>query len=252
MRFLLIALFSSLSTQLFAQNINGFVKDAVTKLPISNAQVISATHTILTTNTGQFTIGNLKMGETIAIRMMGYETAELTIGGKMLTDSVYIYLKQDIVALKEIMVKTNRNYKLDSVSLRKEYAKVFTYKGPGFTDMFIKRDPGYRSPFAHVNPNSTTSLVSLNVLQVVSLLTKKKEQNTKLKKLLLKDEHVAYVDHLFSKTKITSLTKLSGDSLVTFMNLYRPSIPTLKKMTDYDLNIYIKKSYKEFIKPKSK
>lgn len=251
MRSLLIIVLFFLSPSLLAQTINGMVRDAVTRLPITNAQVISATNTILTTNTGQFNISKLKIGETIVIRMMGYETTELTIGGKMLTDSVFIYLKQDVIALKEIMVKTNRNYKLDSINLRKEYAKVFTYKGPGFTDMFIKRDPGYRSPFAHVNPNSTASLVSLNVRQVVSVLTKKKEQTTKLKKMLLKDEDAAYVDHVFSKDKIVKLTGLIGDSLITFMDQYRPSIATLKKMTEYELNIYIKKSYKEFIKPKN-
>lgn len=39
-----------------------------------------------------------------------------------------------------------------------------------------------------------------------------------------------------------------GDSLQNFMNAYRPSIEEVKQMTDYQLLLYIKKSYDEFIK----
>lgn len=250
MKQFLVIILLLLSSKLFGQTVNGTVKDAITKLPIANAQIISRTYNISTGNTGQFSLNELKVGDKIAIRLIGYETAELVISNQMFTDSVHVYLQQNVTLLKEIKV-INRIYKVDSVKLRKEYTKVFAYKGPSFTDMFIKRDPGYRSPFAHVNPSSTASLLSVNLLQVFSLSGKKKGQTTKLKEMLIKDEERSYVDHLFSKNKISSLTGLTGDSLATFMNRYRPSIAALKKMTDYELNVYIKNSYKEFIKPQN-
>ncbi len=48
---------------------------------------------------------------------------------------------------------------------------------------------------------------------------------------------------------VQNLTGLTGDSLQTFMQLYRPNIDTAKYMSDYDIILYIKKSFQEYIKP---
>ena len=98
------------------------------------------------------------------------------------------------------------------------------------------------------NPRSTASLVSLNVLQLFNLFGKKQAQTSRLKQTLVRDEELNYVDHVFSKEKVKSLTGLEGEQLIKFMNLYRPDLLSLKKMTGYKLTIYIKKSYEEFIK----
>ncbi len=65
---------------------------------------------------------------------------------------------------------------------------------------------------------------------------------------MLKDEQLGYVDRQFSREKITSLTSLKGDSLTDFIDKYRPTVDELKLMSDYDMIIYIKKSYSEFLK----
>ncbi len=233
---------------LFAQDLKGVVKDVMSRLPIANAQIITSKTTILTNNEGKFALKDVKLGARMAVRIMGYETIELTIN--KLSDTLHIYLRQNAIALKEIEINTKRNFKFDSLAIRKEYANAFVYKGPGFSDMFITRDPAYNSPFGFSNPKSTASLVSLNVLQVFNLLGKKKNQTTRLKETLLHDEELNYVDHVFSKDKVKLITGLDGDQLIKFMNLYRPSVLSLKKMTGYELTIYIKKSYEEFIKVK--
>lgn len=235
-------------TSVLAQNLKGVVKDEQTRFPIVNAQIITPKIIILTNNEGEFVLGNVKLGDRIAIRILGYETLELTI--HKLIDTLRVYLRQDAITLNEVQIRAKRNYKLDSLTIRKEYANAFAYKGPSFSDMFIGRDPNYDSPFGFTNPRSTASLVSLNVLQVVSLFGKKKSQTTRLKETLLRDEELNYVDHVFSKEKIKSITDLDGDELIRFMDLYRPSILSLKKMTGYELTLYIKKCYKEFIKVK--
>ena len=236
------------STAISAQDLKGVVKDVTSRLPIANAKVITSKATILTNNEGKFIVANFKPGDYLAIRIMGYETTELTIN--KLTDTLRIYLKQDPIALQEVMINGKRNYKFDSLAIRKEYAKAFSYKGPSISDMFIGRDPNYDSPFGFTNPKSTASLVSLNVLQVLGLFGKKQVQNTRLKQTLLREERLNYVDEVFSKNKVKSLTGLEGKQRDEFMDLYRPSIVTLKKMTGYELTIYIKKSYEEFLKAK--
>ncbi|MEJ5994038.1 hypothetical protein WG904_06340 [Pedobacter sp. Du54] len=236
-------------TFVFAQDLKGVVKDVNSRLPIENAQIISLKATVLTNKKGEFKLENVNLDDRIAIRIMGYETVELTL--QKLADTLRIYLRQDPFALKEIIIKGKRNYKLDSLNLRKEYAREFAYKGPSFSDMFIGKVPkknDYVPSFA--NGSSTASLVSLNLLQVASLFGKKKSRNTKLKETLLRDEELNYVDHVFSKDKIKLLTGLEGEALIKFMNLYRPSILTLKKMTGYELTVYIKKCYVEFAKGK--
>lgn len=250
MRFLFLLSLIFLSVPLAAQNLNGVVKDARTQLPIANAQIIGTNRTVLTNNKGAFSLNNIKAGDQLAIRIMGYETIELKVNLANLSDTMRIYLYQTAINLKEVVVKQSRNYQLDSFNLRKEYASVFAYKGPSFKDMFITVDPNYRSPFANTTPNSTASLVKINVLQVFSLLGKKKNQTNKLKQTLLADEETNYIDHSFSKEKVMALTKLQGDSLRNFMNHYRPSIMALKKMTDYELSLYIKKSYLAYINDK--
>ncbi|MBY0543255.1 MAG: carboxypeptidase-like regulatory domain-containing protein [Sphingobacteriaceae bacterium] len=246
MRLYLLLLLILFANPLNAQTINGTVLDALTKMPISNAQIITPISTSLTNNAGKFELTNIKIGDKFAIRILGYETSEFTINN--VTDSLRIFLKQNIFQLNEVMVKTKRNYRNDSLRLRKEYAAVFAYKPPNLTDMFIKVDPSYRSPFANINPNSTASIIKFNALSAFSLFGKKKNANSKLKTILLKTEETNYVDHLFSEEKVADITKLKGDSLVNFMNTYRPSILALKKMTGYELIKYIKTSYVEFIK----
>jgi hypothetical protein len=237
------------STSLLAQNVKGIVRDVTSGLPISNAQIITSKTIILTNNKGEFILENIKLGTPIAVRIMGYETFELMV--KDLNDTLKIYLKQSAIALKEVQIRTKRNYKLDSLNLRKEYASAFGYKGPSFSDMFIEKG-GRKNEYvpSFTNPRSTASLVSLNLLQVATLFGKKKARNTRLKEALLRDEELNYVDHAFSKDNVKSITGLDGEQLIKFMDFYQPSALSLKKMTGYELTLYIKKSYEEFIKDK--
>ena len=238
----------SLSISSFAQEVKGVVKDSNSRLPIANVKIITAKETTLTNNEGKFAIGVVKVGTILAVRIMGYETIELNI--HKLSDTLQIYLKQNAIVLMEVEVKTKRNHKFDSLAIRKEYANAFTYKGPNISDMFIEKDINYDSPFGFTNSRSTASIVSLSVLQIINLFSKKQVQTTRLKQTLLRDEELYYMDYVFSKDKIKSLTGLGGEQLFTFMNRYRPSALTLKKMTGYELTIYIKKSYQEFAKAK--
>jgi len=246
---LLFLSFLILSTPVFAQNISGYVKDNSSHVPIANVQVIAVNETIVTGTNGEFNLTKAKAGDRISFRIMGYETHEITLPNQSSKDTLQVYLKSTSIELKEINIRTNRNYKLDSLTLRKEFSNVFNYKGPTVKDMFVAIDPNYKPPLALVKPASTASIVSINVLQVFSLFGKRKAQTTKLKQILLKDEEANYIDQTFSKTKIQSITSLKGDSLQTFIQRYRPSVTEAKKMNGYLMELYIKKSYAEFIKP---
>lgn len=165
------------------------------------------------------------------------------------TDTLPLLLKQKAIVLKEVTIRAKPDYRFDSIRNRKDYSSVFYYKTPGLKSIFIPKSLYTSVPtFPGIATNNTSSIVSLNLLQVVSLLTRNNAHVSKLQKTLLKNEENNYLDEVFSKQKVTAETGLKGDSLNSFMDRYRPSISEAKKMTPYDQIVYIKKSYAEFIK----
>lgn len=163
---------------------------------------------------------------------------------------IIIYMQSAPILLNNVVVKLKHDSKLDSIRLRKEFAAVFAYKRPSFKDMFITVDPYKFTPDDYIHAgNSTASLVSVNLLSLVSLLSNKSnDPASKLQQALLKNEETEYVDRAFLKQKIKNLTNLKGDSLLNFMDNYRPTIKQARKMTDYEMIVYIKKSYDNFLK----
>lgn len=237
-----------LSFQLSAQRLNGMVKDNFTNLSIKNVNIKTTSSTAFTSVNGKFSLSNIHIGDTIKFFCTGYRPYYLVLN-KINTDTIFIYLEQNSILLKNVTINGINGYKEDSISRRKEFASVFAYKSPGLKDIFITRSPYTYAPYSYnTTLNSTTSIASINLLSAIGLLNKNKTPISKLQKALLKDEEYSYIDHVFSKVKISNVTSLKGDSLSEFINRYRPSIKELKNMTDYDLILYIKKNYKEFIK----
>jgi len=247
MKWLLSFFLFLLYHQADAQKLTGIVKDFNTQLPIENVQIYSVKQTTYTDRGGKFIVEKLTKGDHLSLRLMGYQTVEFVFGGAVADTT--IFLQPIIVSLDEVKVQGKRNYKLDSLNLRKEYAKVFNATPTKLTDIFIKRNPNYKNPFPGMNPNSTSSLVSVNVLQIVDLILQKKYPMNKLKSSLLKEEENRYADHVFSKATIGEITGLKGNELIIFTNRYRPDAAKLKKMNSYEIILYIKQCYAEFIKP---
>jgi hypothetical protein len=234
--------------RLFAQQLSGVVLDKNTRLPVPYATVMGANTLTATSADGRFYITNISPGDSVKITSIGYKSYKL--GFDLSTPQlVTVYLQPTSILLQDVLVKLKHDPKLDSVRVRKEFASVFAYERPKFKDMFVTVDPYVYIPYNYIDaPKSTASIVSVNLLSVISLLSKKsKDPSSKLQKTLLKDEETEYVDRQFSKQKIIKLTNLRGDSLLSFMDDYRPTIKQAKKMSDYEMMLYIKKSYAEFL-----
>jgi hypothetical protein len=241
---LLLALFPF---RLFAQHLSGIVVDSESGLPIIYANITAAGSIAVTNYSGRFSLPVVPAGDTIRVTSVGYKPYKIAYN-KIKSDTLKIYLQPGSIMLRGVNVKARHDFRLDSLRLRKEFSSVFEYQGVTFDDLFIEKDPYVYTPddFIHAT-NSTTTLVSFNLLAVASLFDNK-TPTSKLQKTLLKDEGESYVDQRFSRQKITALTTLKGDSLQNFINLYRPTIAKAKKMTDYDIALYIEKSYKVFMK----
>ncbi|RZL26936.1 MAG: carboxypeptidase-like regulatory domain-containing protein [Pedobacter sp.] len=230
-----------------AQKLSGFVKDGFSQKPIANAQVHTLKSTVITDVNGKFELENVKAGDKFSVRIMGYEIKELTVVA-VNPAPITIYMNLDAVNLNTVVIAAKRDFRKDSADIRNQFASVFAYKAPNFTDMFVKVDPGYRSPHANINPNSTASILKFNALSALSLFGKKHKQTSKAKQLLLKEEQEKVVDNRFSKEFVMSIVPLSGKYLEEFIEKYRPTGSELQKMNGYELATYIKRSYAEFVR----
>jgi CarboxypepD_reg-like domain len=249
MKLRLILMLLLFPLRLLAQRIDGVVLDKVTHRPVAFATVAAANSITATNADGRFSVPNIAPGDSLKITSIGYKIYKTGI--ELSTPKIItIYMMPASILLNDVVVKLKYDPKLDSVRVRKEFAAAFAYKRPAFKDMFITVDPYVYIPNNYINAtNSTASLVSVNLLSLVNLLSKKSnDPNSKLQQTLLRDEETEYVDRAFSKQKIRSLTNLKGDSLLDFMDDFRPTIKQAKKMTDYEMVLYIKKSYADFIK----
>ena len=234
------------SVELFAQRFNGVVKDKLSGFPIQNATIITGSFTIYTSVTGKFSLSNTHIGDTVNITCIGYLPYYLVLN-KISSDTVFINLDKNSILLKAVTISGKTGYKDDSLKRRKEFGSVFNYKSPTFKDIFIPKYANTYTPYSYnTTPNNTTSIISLNLLSAIGLVNKSNAPISKFQKTLIKDEEDSYIDHVFSKRKVSSITALKDDSLSEFMNRYRPSVKELRKMNDYDLILYIKNNYLQF------
>jgi len=135
------------------------------------------------------------------------------------------------VSLHEIKL-TPRNYKLDSIQNRIDYAKAFNYQKPSFRSVV----PAFGFPFVTVNIDEL-----IRVFQY-----RKKFYTLDFKYRLIEQEKQKFIDNRFRKNLVIKITGLSDDSLVSFMAMFRPSYEFTKAASDYDFNLYIKTSFEKF------
>ncbi|WP_316832470.1 hypothetical protein [Pedobacter aquatilis] len=247
MRIFFFFLLIIVSTKIYAQQINGVVLDYSSKLPVENVIVTYGTQAFITSSTGKFTLTKNGITDTVLLKKLGYENYTLNLNSSF--KDVTIYLKQSAIDLNDVLILSKRDYLADSLKMRNDFANVFAYKAPTIKDVVVEKGWRYPTFGSNLVSNSTSSVVSLDVLKTIGLFTKNKSSLSKLQKVQLKEEESNYINHRFDAEKITSITGLEGDSLQRFIQKYRPSGTEIRKMNDYQILMYVKKSYNEFIKP---
>lgn len=247
MRIFFILSLILLSNKIFAQKVNGQILDYSSKLPVESVIVTYGTQIIITSIDGKFSFQKSPSVKIVQLKKLGYEDYQLNLNN--IFKDLTIYLRSSVINLNDVLILSKRDYLADSLKMRKDFANVFAYKAPTIKDVVVEK--GWRYPTVGYNlvSNSTSSILSFDVLKTIGLLTKNKSSISKLQKAQLKDEETNYVNRRFDREKITSITKLEGDSLQSFIQKHKPSAIEIKKMNDYQLLMYVKKCYSEFIKP---
>lgn len=205
--------------------------DKASKQPINNALVTLGKAKTYTNPLGMFEIPADNTADSLRITHFAYKP--VTVRSKS-TAVLHIEMESAAISLDAVTIHGTRNFKQDSINNRQDYAKQFNYRAPKFTDVFSTdaKQPG--------------ELLSINLLTVIDVLTKKSTPQYKFNKTLLSDEHEAYVDHKFNRGNVGQITGLKGDTLSTFLVQYRPTYQLAQKYTDYDMEVYIRKCFEKF------
>jgi hypothetical protein len=219
----------------YGQNISGTVIDKNTQLPISGALISLGNSKTYSNTSGRFEIVNAALNDSFKIVHFAYKTYTAIISKMVVT--LHIELEPTVISLNMVTVHGDRNFKKDSIENRIAYAKQFNYKGPTIMDAFTG------------NPNKQPGeLISINPLLLIAVLTKKSTPEYKFNKILIRDEQADYVDRKFNRGIVSRITHLRGDTLSEFLIHHRPTYQFAKKSTDYDMEIYIRESFKKFEK----
>jgi CarboxypepD_reg-like domain len=235
MKYLLLLSILLASLCSYGQNITGTVVDKATKLPISGATVSVGFVKIHTNSFGKFEIATPVLNDSLKVVHFAYKTY-VVITNKAIT-TLFIELQPKVISLNEVVVRGDRDFKKDSINNRIEYAKQFNYTGPKVMDAFTG------------NPNKQPGeLISINPLLLIAALTKKSTPEYKFNKILIRDEQADYIDRKFNRGTAAQVTGLKGDTLKEFLTRYRPPYKFAKKATDYEMDIYIKESFRKFKK----
>jgi len=167
-----------------------------------------------------------KMQSTVSSKNSLSERGNLTVG-------------KDTIILDVVQIFAKKKFNADSIAFREEYKKVFNYETEKFKigDLFIKKSPQ--------SYNSTSSLVSINLLGLVSLLGNNKDKNMERKNKFIKYEKERSLDNKFSRSYFENLTKLEGDSLDLFIKEYKWKLYEIED-SEYEQILYIKESLKKY------
>ena len=101
-----------------------------------------------------------------------------------------------------------RNYRLDSIQNRQDYAKAFNFQKPGIGSS-LNMAPG--------------GGVGLDIDEFIRMFQFQRNKRMRaFQDRLLQEEEDKYIDHRFNRALVIKLTQLRGPQLDNFMKIYRP------------------------------
>lgn len=143
-----------------------------------------------------------------------------------------ISIQVNVPVMKEVKIR-QKNYRLDSIQNRLDYAKIFNYEKPKLKPTISNYGAG----------------VGFDLDEIINMFRFKRNRSmAAFQKRLLDQEQDNFIDHRFSKALVRRLTLLSEPALDTFMKLYRPSYRFTLLAGDYDFQRFIKDSFARYLK----
>ncbi len=227
---LLLAIASSLQAQSFL--IKGVVYDSSRNYPLEAVSVLSTAGAGTVTNAEGYYEIRVTDRDSIWFSYLNKPTVKFPVVKITNPFQFDISLQVSIPVLKEVKIFP-RNYKLDSIRNRQEYAKVFNYQRPGLKIVTPQYGAG----------------VGLDLDELINVFRFRRNKSMLgFQQRLLLEEQEKFIDYRFNKALVRRLTLLESPELERFMQTFRPSYLFTKMAGDYEFRLYIKQSLYRFKK----
>ncbi len=215
--------------------ISGTVYDISARNPIEAVSVITNSgRGTVTDSLGQYSI-TVRQSDSIWFSMLGKSTNKFPVDTIKNTEAFDVMIHVKTADLPEVRIR-NKNYKLDSLTNRQEYAKIFNYKKPGISLLSNRNSymPGAVS-------------VGIDLQAFINMFRFKHNRSIEmLQKRLLQQEQDKYIDYRFNKNFVRKLTKLQQPELDSFMNKYRPDYNFLLTLNDIEFGYFVQRDFEDY------
>jgi hypothetical protein len=203
------------------------------QVPLVSVSVLSTGGTGTSTDSlGRYSI-YVRETDSIWFSYLGKGTPKYPVNSIPNQQNFEISLHVNVTELKSIMVKP-RNYHLDSIANREEYAKAFNFRKPGL---------------GVVMPSGPGAAVGVDLDQLIEVFQfKRNRRMAQFRDRLVQEEKEKFIEHRFSRALVIRLTQLRGAELDTFMVRYKPDLIFTETATDYEFQSYIKKCLEKYQK----
>jgi CarboxypepD_reg-like domain len=211
--------------------ISGRVFDITRQKSLEAVSVISSSGggTVTDVN-GRYTI-IVSEKDSIWFSYLGKPTPKFPVLTIQNTQNFEVALHVNITDLKQVVVMP-RNYRMDSLQNRKDYAKAFNFRRPNLESMTT------------MNPMGGAGL---DIGELIRLFQFRRNRRMEaFQERLLREETEKYIDYRFSRPLIIKLTQLRGPALDTFIRWYRPTIEFTEVASEYEFQSYIKRCYLQY------
>ena len=169
---------------------------------------------------GNYKIG-AEVGDTLVFSHLGYNSDTIVVNSKMIGGILPIELKIKIEYLKSVEVDEMAKYRLDSLNRRTDYDYIFSNKN---------------------NKKLWNNKLSGDGRGVnfspIGYFSSHEKQKRKLKKKLIMDDKEELIYYKYSR-HVPKLTGLTGDTLIRFINKYKPSYEYCLQTASLDMLVYI-------------
>lgn len=215
--------------------VSGYVFDITKKTPLEAVSVLSSSGTgAVTDSFGRYKIV-VRETDSISFSYLNKSTPKYPVATMPNLEAFDIAIHVKIAELPMVSIR-QRNYRLDSIQNRKDYAKAFDFRKPGLK--LNNSGPGGVG-------------VGLDLNELINMFRFRKNRNMLfLQKRLLQEERDKYITHRYNKYLVRSLTKLTGTELDSFMQLYRPTYEFVLQCNDLELGYYVQKCYEHYLRSK--
>lgn len=183
-------------------------------------------------------ISNLKNGQSTRTNAYGVFSIFASVGDTLSFKKVGFGPTKTVVrTLEDILVDLQSGLTIETVIVTRSSKEA---EMRGYLDEYKKKGVynGGHNKFGTYLASPATALYNL--------FGQDAKNAKRFEKYMNQEVEATKVDRIFNKTLVTQLTKLEGEDLQSFMDLYRPSYSTAQYWGQYDIMTYITNSFKSW------